>query len=154
MRNRKGWKKAEIQIIKNCINEKSNVELAELFDCTTHDISSALQRYNIKRDAAFVKELQNPTGENSHNWKGGRSEDNYYYRKIQLERFPEQTRARNAVYKAIKKGTLIKPTVCSKCGEPSDDIHFHHTDGYDPENYLVGIWVCRKCHRLCHNNTH
>ncbi len=154
MRKRKGWKKEEVQTIKNLINEKSNVELAELFNCTTSDISSALQRYNIIRDPVFIKELQNPAGEDSHNWKGGRSTDNYFYRKRQVERFPEQIRARNAVYNAIQKGILIKTNICSNCGEASDDIHFHHTHGYDSENYLVGVWVCRKCHRLCHGNTH
>jgi len=154
MRKRKGWKKAEIQLIRDSINKKSNIELAKLFNCTPNDISSALQRYNIKRDPEFIKELQNPSGEDSHNWKGGRSNDNYFYRKRQLERFPEQTRARNAVYKAIKKGTLIKPSICSKCGNFSDDIHFHHTHGYEPENYLVGVWLCRSCHRMEHDGTH
>ena len=154
MRKRKGWKKQEIQTIKELVNTKSNIELAKLFDCTTNDISSVLQRYRIIRDPAYVKELQNPTGEYSHNWKGGRSKDNYFYRKRQLEKFPEQTRARNAVYKAVKKGTLIRPCICSKCGNPSDDIHFHHTHGYEPENYLVGVWLCRTCHRKEHGDTH
>jgi hypothetical protein len=157
MRHRKGWKKAEIMQIKELVNQRSNIELATMFDCTVSDISSAMQRYHIERSEEFIKQLTNPSGEDAHNYKGGLATDATRYTRIQRERYPERSKARAAVQKAMKHGSLIKPTNCDKCGklyDGTDPLHFHHNNGYEPENWLVGVWVCRKCHRNEHQNLH
>ena len=158
MRRRKGWKIADIKTLRSLINDKSNVELAEQFNCTTMDISSAMQRYKIVRDPEFVKKLMNPTGTDAHNYQGGVSKNNSRYLKRQRAKDPEKSRARNAVQRAVKTGKLIKPDCCSKCNAPAkneNDIHFHHTEGYaTKDKYLIGKWLCRKCHREAHGNRH
>lgn len=51
-----------------------------------------------------------------------------------------------AVIRAIKRGVLIRPTVCSECGKPRT-IHAHHDD-YSKQ--LVVRWLCRSCHAKYH----
>lgn len=60
-------------------------------------------------------------------------------------------RARQLVHIAIKRGQLIRPALCGKCGQrprPTIDgrpnIHGHHHD-YDKP--LDVEWLCAKCHR-------
>lgn len=59
-------------------------------------------------------------------------------------------RARAAVARALRRGDLIRPDVCSRCskaGTTSDGrafIHAHHHKGYD--NPLDIIWLCPACH--------
>lgn len=70
---------------------------------------------------------------------------------------PENKRkiaARDAVHKAVKRGKIVKPSKCSMCGlipargaDGRSEIHFHHTNGYAKKNRLVGIWLCRSCHK-------
>lgn len=62
-----------------------------------------------------------------------------------------QDRARNLVRNALKRGTLIRPDTCSKCGDtptPAKDgrsrIQGHHHDYSKP---LDVEWLCAKCHR-------
>jgi hypothetical protein len=61
---------------------------------------------------------------------------------------PERTkamgRARTAIYRAIKKGVLIRPTACSACNSIAP-IEAAHTDYTRP---LEITWLCRTCHRL------
>lgn len=60
----------------------------------------------------------------------------------------EAWNAMSAVQWAIKKGRLTKQP-CQECGT-QERIHFHHTNGYDKENQLVGIWLCEKHHLELH----
>lgn len=70
---------------------------------------------------------------------------------------PENKRkalARSAVTNAMRHGTLIRPEACSRCGDRPEklgrqcQIWFHHTHGYDKENWLKGEWLCRHCHLI------
>jgi len=56
-----------------------------------------------------------------------------------------------------KQRRLYQKKQCPKCGkdDPKDyrgktGIHFHHTHGYERENWLKGEWECRECHRSEH----
>lgn len=49
---------------------------------------------------------------------------------------------RNAVYRAIKNGQLVRPQHCSECGIKAR-IEAHHED-YNKA--LEVIWLCHKCH--------
>ena len=46
-------------------------------------------------------------------------------------------------------GTLIRPTVCSECGQ-GGKIYGHHTDYTKP---LEVVWLCVKCHIKAHNGS-
>jgi len=60
------------------------------------------------------------------------------------QRNPEKKSALNLVYKAIKRGILIRPDNCSnpKC-DNTENIEGHHEDYSKP---LEVIWLCNKCH--------
>ncbi len=55
------------------------------------------------------------------------------------------------VHKAVKSGTLVRPSACDDCGaSPTPNkrgavqIQAHHHNGY--ENPLDVQWLCPKCH--------
>ena len=60
---------------------------------------------------------------------------------------PEKPAARIAARHAVKAGKLIK-AACQNCSDVKTE--FHHTNGYDKPNWLVGIWLCRQCHAILH----
>ena len=63
---------------------------------------------------------------------------------IQRERYPERKHARDAVYRAVKEGRLIKPDRCEDCGATGRIEGHHHS--YEPEHWLDVKWVCKRCH--------
>lgn len=75
-------------------------------------------------------------------------EDNHFYRGTQAN-----DRAQNICENAIKKGILIRPSLCETCGEPSQQkngrsgIQAHHCDYNKP---LEVMWLCQKCHHQWH----
>lgn len=54
----------------------------------------------------------------------------------------EKKRAHVAIYDAIKRGDIIKPTKCSKC-DKEKRLHAHHEDYTKP---LEVKWLCQSCH--------
>src|ERR1700687_3295425 len=54
-----------------------------------------------------------------------------------------QRSAQQKVRRAIRRGVLVKPNTCSKCGEETE-IEAHHPDYRKP---LYVLWICRPCHR-------
>ena len=61
---------------------------------------------------------------------------------------PERMKFYRTYSKAIREGTLIKPSQCQICGK-EDKIHGHHFDYSKP---LKVIWVCQPCHSDIHRN--
>lgn len=59
------------------------------------------------------------------------------------KKYPERSRARNKVARAIKRGDLIRPDACGRCGKPCKPEASH--DDYDRP--LDVEWLCRLCHR-------
>lgn len=57
---------------------------------------------------------------------------------------PEKRKAHNAVYRAIKKGELVRPKRCQICDEEGK-IEAHHAS-YDNGKRTSIIWVCKCCH--------
>lgn len=82
-------------------------------------------------------------GDKNPNWKGGISKNNYHYKRIQIERYPEKIRARQIVKDAIKSGKLIRKK-CEFCNEIGQG---HHEDYSRP---LEVMWLCGKHHRIQH----
>ena len=85
-------------------------------------------------------------GEGNASWKSGLASDNYRYKRIQRERYPERINARQAVHHALRAGKLVKQP-CA-CGSP--DVVAHHHQGYDRANRLNVLWRCATCHREDH----
>ena len=50
--------------------------------------------------------------------------------------------ARNALMTAIRRGELVRPTVCSVCGVKDRKINGYHPDPLEPTRIL---WVCYRC---------
>ena len=62
------------------------------------------------------------------------------------ERFPQEVRARKAVQRALARGELVRPHICSACGKeppPGTVIESHHDDYMKP---LEVEWLCKPCH--------
>lgn len=53
-------------------------------------------------------------------------------------------RAGEAVRRAIRRGSLVRPDVCSRCGNSGVPIEAAHKDYSKP---LDIVWLCRPCHR-------
>lgn len=47
------------------------------------------------------------------------------------------------VHRAVEKGALLRPDICSQCGLDKGVIEGHHEDYEKP---LEVIWLCRLCH--------
>lgn len=60
---------------------------------------------------------------------------------------PEKVRANKLLNRAVKRGDIVKPTACSRCGESETVIHGHHEDYSRP---LDVIWLCAWCHTMIH----
>lgn len=67
-----------------------------------------------------------------------------YNRQRKLDR--TQAKTHEAVRKALRRGDLVKPTKCSRCGLPKR-LHAHHDDYSKP---LDVMWLCQICHGLRH----
>lgn len=100
-------------------------------------------RYSIAAKKAH-EQMGGMHGENNPNWKGGISKDNYHYKRIQRQRYPEKIKAREAVSRAVKSGKL-KRLPCEVCGDQNSQAH--HEDYSRP---LDVVWLCRKHHRQRH----
>jgi len=60
---------------------------------------------------------------------------------------PKQGVCHHALSGAIAAGKVIRPTVCSACGQSNGVIHGHHADYNSP--YDV-VWLCALCHKHLH----
>ncbi len=58
-------------------------------------------------------------------------------------KYPEKTRARTCLNRAISKGYIVKPSICTMCESKDKKLDGHHEDYSKP---LDVIWMCRKCH--------
>jgi ribosomal protein S27AE len=59
---------------------------------------------------------------------------------------PGYQKCHNAILRAVRKGIIKKPELCSKCGN-GGRIEAHHADYTNP---LDVKWLCCKCHRSIH----
>lgn len=124
--------------------------LAHILGRRENEIRNYLHRRMITRTPGQKQKINlriasKRIGENNPNWKGGISQDNYHYKKIQVERYPEKIKARQRIYYHKRAGNII-PGVCETCGTDKR-IEAHHLDYDDPLNV---IWLCNECHRELH----
>lgn len=103
----------------------------------------------ISTNAAKAKHKKcSQKGEDNPNWKDGISKDNYHYKKIQKQRYPERIKARESVMRALRRGKLIKPDICENCEIWTLNLEAHHKDYTQP---LKVEWLCKTCHRDEHS---
>lgn len=95
--------------------------------------------------ATLCRNCRSQSGKDNGNWKGGISNNNYAYKLIQKERYPERIIARQIVSDAIRAGRIVRGK-CFVCG--SENAQAHHDDYYKP---LDVRWLCRKHHRHIHD---
>lgn len=150
------WTEDKIDLIRQLVNEKENEELAQLFNVTKKAIGGVLYHNKIKRDKVVLSNTHakncrkmrricgDYVGENNPNWKNGISKNNYHYKKLQIERYPEKVKARDIVKKALMSGKLIKQP-CEFCD--SEESEAHHDDYSKP---LEVRWMCDKHHKEYH----
>lgn len=60
---------------------------------------------------------------------------------------PEHRAAQKSVYRAVKRGTLIRPANCSLCGRRRRTEAHHHD--YSKRHDVV--WLCSPCHVSTHH---
>lgn len=63
------------------------------------------------------------------------------------EKYPMKKKARMVVNNAVRDGKIPKASVlqCAECGESAKQYHHHR--GYEEENWLNVIPLCRECHK-------
>lgn len=125
---------------------KSNQELSLLTGLNVYKIKYYLRASGITRTKDQLRQIMEKKGSLqagtlNPNWKGGISNENYRYKKVQMIRFPEKIEARKQVMLAIKKG-LLKRQPCEVCGDPKSEAH--HPDHSKP---LEVVFLCREHHR-------
>jgi len=68
------------------------------------------------------------------------------------QKYPERTKAYQAIYHAIQDGYIpeINSRFCLLCFHKAK--YYHHLAGYEPENWYRVISVCPKCHSILHQH--
>lgn len=72
--------------------------------------------------------------------------------KRRREKYPQKIKARVAISHAVvgKKIPSISSLRCANCGQNADQ--YHHYKGYERDNWLKVIPLCRSCHTKEHNS--
>ena len=106
-------------------------EIANFFQVTRQAMWVALKRRGVK----FRSNIQ-------------KGKDNRFYRGTKAN-----DHAQNLLEQAIKKGIVIRRTICETCGQGGKfkngrtAIQAHHPDYNKP---LDVMWLCQKCHHEWH----
>lgn len=149
------WSDDEIKFIKENYLTMNSVILSQHLNRSALSVKGKMRQLGLSlpKDVAdlFVSQAasdmikkRNLVGNKNPNWKGGISENNYHYKKLQVERYPERVNARKLVHNAIKDGKLVRGC-CVICGK--EKAHAHHEDYSKP---LEVIWLCRRHHNQQH----
>jgi hypothetical protein len=141
--------KEQIRYIENHL-QLCNRELAGRLNKTESQIRNFLFREQIRRTPEQLEQIRLriagiQRGENNGNWRNGISKNNYHYKKLQVQRYPERIRARQRVYYHKRAGN-ITPGACEECGT-TFSVEAHHPDYSEPIDI---VWFCSVCHREHH----
>ena len=98
-----------------------------------------------KDNPDYMKEYSH---KNKEKYKGMYKESNLASVVAYQEKNPIKVKARLAVSKAVKEGTLTKPALCEQCGSETP-LDGHHDDYSE---VLKVRWLCRPCHTDWHSN--
>lgn len=157
IKRKKYTKEDDLFLINNYLNmnrRELSINLDRSTDSVKHRLSvlgltlpERIKKERFRANLDNYRQKENGLkGENNPNWKGGRSKNNYYYKKIQSKRYPMRVEARNTLIRAIKSGEIRRGN-CEVCGEQM--AQGHHDDYNQPLNVR---WLCRKHHRELHES--
>jgi len=137
---------SQIRFIENNL-QLLNREIANRLDMKEWTLKRFMRANQLRRTEDQLLQIKQRVcaeriADRNPNWKGGISKNNYHYKLIQKERYPERIKARELVGQAKKKG-ILKPEPCGICGT-YELIEAHHPDYSRP---LKVEWYCREHHR-------
>lgn len=138
---------------KRATAERACENCGTLFHAPLSEVKQGHGRFCSRSCAATAHLLKRhrerpQVGDANPKWRGGRSQTPYVYKKAQRAKFPERDAARRTVYLAVRRGELVRPSACERCGDTCRP-HAHHADYARP----LGVeWLCRACHRKHHRS--
>lgn len=126
----------------------SNQELAKKFGYGVRQIENLIYGMGLKRTTEQRRAIavRQNTGANNPVWKGGIGKNNYHWKQLQRQRYPQRVNARQAVYRAVKSGKLSR-LPCQFPGCTEQKTFAHHHDYAKP---LDVTWLCRPHHHAAH----
>jgi len=65
------------------------------------------------------------------------------------DRYSHLVRATRVVRAALRRGDLVRPSTCSRCGKVCTPEAHHHS--YEEEDLLDVEWLYRRCHAAEHD---
>jgi hypothetical protein len=106
------------------------------------------QRYYSDKHQAYRAEYMKSDAYRESQQKFNRSEKARAKTKRQRQKYPERTRARDAIQNAIREGRFpkVENFACVHCGNPAQE--FHHYLGYDESHWFDVCPLCKPCHVL------
>lgn len=105
-------------------------------------LSGRQQRACSTSCAGKLAPVRRQDGVHNGNYRGGISKQRVRYTREFYARNPHILRAHRAVADAIRRGALVRPSACGRCGSACRP-HAHHADYALP---LAVEWVCPVCH--------
>ena len=157
------WRPKKEEITKRQMKTKAEIEQIEFCARAKGDIKFCRGCDSVKRLDRFNKDKNNQDGVQSQCRECKRKAQKSDYEKKketylirQNERrskAPLMQKAHSAVFRAIKRGDLIRPTSCSLCGESEQRIEAHHHLGYEVRHQLDVVFLCTSCHRSEENKS-
>lgn len=99
-----------------------------------------------KQNAEFHKENHVSIADRKKKWFSSEKGKESHLNSTQKyrQKYPEKRYAHDAVYRAIKKGELVRPTHCQLCDEQCK-TEAHHSS-YDNNRRTSICWLCKECH--------
>lgn len=153
---REHWSKEQIDFMMSNYGTLNSREIGDMIGKSKGAVQKKAHRIGLsmteeqkktifsKRGKEALGNFGEQFGCNNPNWKGGISKNNYHYKKLQKQRYPERVMAREKVYRAITNGQLTREP-CEVCGDHNSQAH--HKDYRKP---LEVIWLCAKHHKERH----
>lgn len=150
-----------------CTKCKEEKPYKEFYKCSTRETGKkswckeCIKKYRkpYKRNSVIKKKVEDPVLKSKANreWyeKNSKYHKEYYKQNKEIrarnnrayeKRNPERLNAIHALYRAVKKGKVIRPDKCSICAKECKPEGHHH----DYDKKLEVVWVCRPCHLDIH----
>lgn len=101
----------------------------------------------LYRSAPEVRERTRESNRKYQKTPKGRERAQAAWKKWLANNRPKR-RAQKRLQLAVKRGLVLKPVRCTKCGKkpPRERLHGHHHNGYEREHRLDVAWLCHWCH--------
>ena len=102
-----------------------------------------------KRSAKYRMDNPNKVAGYRRSFNDRNPDAQYVYDAARRAKAPLKYKARVALGRALRYGSVARPDVCTSCNVTCTP-HGHHWS-YLPEHWLDVVWLCAKCHTKEHN---